>query len=209
MYTRLGGAFILFGGLVSTMIQAILFKGSPLIGVAFADCVIGVIGIFAASFMSRKPGLLYLGVTVLRLVIAIALFTAFLVTFVPQDHLSHLLCKEISILEQELSSPVPQETIEAAQLACQHAGAIVMGLVATVFVLSITLCWYPCFRCSLYYVETLSEKEALEGLLHDVDEDEDDDVVMKLTSQSPAKEPYAEAASVVAPPLSVVTTEEL
>ena len=63
MWTRIGAAFVLFAGLVSTMMQAVLFQGSPLIGVAFADVVIGVVGIFAASYMTRRPGVLYLVVT--------------------------------------------------------------------------------------------------------------------------------------------------
>ena len=204
MWTRLGGAFILFGGLVSTMLQAILMQGSPLIGVAFADCVIGVFGIFAASYMARKPGLAYLGLSVGRLLVALALFTAFLVIFDPKDHLSHLLCQKVGQLEQELGETVAPEVLEAAEIACKDAGAIVMGLVATAFVLSVTLFWYPCFRCSLYFVETLSEKEALEGLLRDVEQDdEDDDIVVRhLTSASPARE------GIVAPPMRVTTTQD-
>lgn len=154
--------------------------------------------------MTRKPGQLYLGLTLLRLAAALALFTAFLVTFEPKLHLSHLLCEEVGIVEQELGHTASPELLEAAELACKHAGVVIMGFVATAFILSVTVFWYPCFRCSLYFVETLSEKEALEGLLRDVDgDDENDDVVMRLTSPSPAKE------GVVAPPLSVAITEEL
>lgn len=193
---------MLFGGLISTMLQAVLMKGSPLIGVAFFDCIIGVLGIFAASYMTRKPGMAYLVLTILRLLVAVALFTAFLIIFDPEDHLSHILCTNVGVWEHELNQTASPELVAAADAACRDAGAIILGLVATAFVLSVTLFWYPCFRCSLYFVETLSEKEALEGLLRDVeDDDEDDDVVRRLTSPSPARE------GIVAPPMRVEAIE--
>ncbi len=218
MWTRIGGACILFAGLVSTMTQAILFQGSPLIGVAFGDCVVGVVGIFASSYMTRRPALLYLVVTVARLVVAAALFSAFLGTFVPRNYLSHLLCKEVALLEQELGSSPPAEVVEAAELACRDAGAVVAGLVIFAFILSSTLFWYPCFRCSLYFVETLSEKEALEGLLNDAHDSEDDDVVLRnLTAPSPSpgsktisvreREFKDSSDTVVSPPMAVAQHE--
>ncbi len=215
MWTRIGGACILFVGLVSTMAQAILLQGSPLIGVAFGDCVVGAIGIFAASYMARRPGLLYLAVTLLRLAIAVALFSAFLGTFAPRDHLSHLLCKGATELEDDNAPP---DVKAAAELACKHAGAVVTALVSVAFVLSVTLFWYPCFRCSLYFVETLSEKEALEGLLSDAhdSEDEGDVVLQSLTSASPApggkrrdREFKDSSETVVTPPLAAVVPPEM
>jgi hypothetical protein len=95
MWTRLGGAVILFTGLISTLTQAVWFQGSPLIGVAFFDCVIGVVGIFSSSFMTKRAGILYLVLTLVRLVVALAMFSAFLGTFDAKTHLSHVLCRVI------------------------------------------------------------------------------------------------------------------
>jgi hypothetical protein len=211
MWTRIGGASILFVGLMSTLAQAILLQGSPLIGVAFGDCVVGAIGIFAASYMTRRPGLFYLALTVVRLAVAIGLFSAFLGTFAPRDHLSHLLCQVV--LEEEAGA-----TPDAVELAaCNHAGAVVTALVSVAFVLSVTLFWYPCFRCSLYFVETLSEKEALEGLLSDAhDSDDEGDIVLQsLTSASPApgaqprdREFKDSSETVVTPPMAAIVSPE-
>lgn len=211
MWSRIGGAFILFGGLVSTMMQAVLFLSSPLIGVAFADVVVGVIGIFSASYMTRRAGRLYLIVTLVRLVLGLALFLAFLFTFKPQSYLSHLLCKEGTLLALELENgqtPSPAAWAEARR-RCDASGAVVVGLVAAALILSTTLFWYPCFRCSLYLDEGLAEKEALEGLLHDVEDVEEDEVLMALTASSPYKATTREKETkdandtIVAPPAPV------
>lgn len=111
----------------------------------------------------------------------------------------------------ELGRNVSHAEIAAAEEQCFNNGIVVMWLVATAFVFHVTLFWYPCFRCSLHFFETLTEKEALEGLLSDTnDEDDDDDVVLKtLTSASPAgknghdREVKDSSESVVSPPLSV------
>lgn len=44
MWTRIGAAIILFGGLVSVMVQLIILQATPAIGVAFGDCIVGAIG---------------------------------------------------------------------------------------------------------------------------------------------------------------------
>lgn len=66
-------------------------------------------------------------------------------------------------MEQDITLS-PQEAAELTRL-CEHAGVVVIVIVSLAFVLSTTLCWYPCCRCALYLRETLVEKEALEGLL--------------------------------------------
>lgn len=207
MWTRIGAAFVLFFGLISVMLQAVLLQGSPLAGAAFADCAIGCIGIFAASYMSRRAATLYLAVVSGRLLVVIALFTAFLATF-SRQYLSYLLCKELTLLESDLASPSP-EAIQAAELACQHAGVVIIVLVSLLFVLSVSLCWFPCFRCGLHFRESLCEREALEGLLN---ENDDDDVLRTLSSTAtPSKfgtareRELAEEAhhQIVTPPLRV------
>ncbi len=67
-------------------------QGSALIGVAFFDCTVGVIGIFSSSFMTRRAGVLYLVVSLIRLAVDLAMFSSFLGTFDAKSHLSHLLC---------------------------------------------------------------------------------------------------------------------
>ncbi len=44
MWTRIGAAITLFGGLVSVMVQLIILQATPAIGVAFGDCFVGAIG---------------------------------------------------------------------------------------------------------------------------------------------------------------------
>lgn len=198
----------MFIGLVNVMLQALLLKGTPLIGVAFMDCVIGCIGIFAASYMTRRPATLYLIVTVVRLACGIAFFVAFLATFTPRAYLSHLLCKEVGILENELDRTLPPGVKEAADLACKKAGVVVVAVVSVIFVLSVTVCWFPCFRCGLYFREALAEKEALEGLLEDVDDEDEDDELMKRLTTTPSRD----ARNIVAPPVPMkmeTFTEEL
>ena len=204
MWARVGAAVVLFIGIVNVMLQALLFQGSPLIGVAFMDCTIGCIGIFAANYMTKKPATLYLVVTVIRLACAIAFFVAFLATFNPKSYLSHLLCQEVGVLEHELDpeSTLPPGVKEAADLACKKAGTVVMVLVSLMFVLSVTLCWFPCFRCGLYLREVLVEKEALEGLLEDADDQEEEDEIMRrFNMQTPEKSDH----SVVGPPIKLET----
>jgi hypothetical protein len=210
MWTRIGGAVILFTGLVSTMTQAIWFQGSPLIGVAFFDCAIGCIAIFSASFMTRRAGMLYLVMTLIRLLVALAMFSAFLGTFDAKTHLSHLLCKVFEY-EHAIGMNVTAAMEMEAEKKCLSAGLVVIWMVAVAFVLHVTLFWYPCFRCSLHFFETLTEKEALEGLLSDTNDDDDnDDVVLRtLIAPSPMgksgreREFKESSESVVSPPLSV------
>lgn len=231
MWTRIGGAVILFCGLVSVLVQAIAFQGSPLIGVAFLDCVVGVVGIFSAGHGSRRAATLYLVLSSLRLLAGIALCAVFLGIFDPSSHLSALLCKEASLVGQELSgTPVSDEAKEAARAACAHAGAVVVGLVATALVLGATLFWYPCWRCSLYLREAMAEKEALEGLLRETGDGDDDDysydkknkqgkksVVHELLGPSPSKErgnsmemdAHDISMEVVSPPMAVHKAEEV
>lgn len=222
---------ILFTGLVSTLTQAVWFQGSPLIGVAFFDCVIGVVGIFSSSFLTKRAGMLYLVLTLVRLVVALAMFSAFLGTFDAKTHLSHLLCKvrrwvcnvfffpcfhtlfahQVFVLDIELGRNISQAEVALAEQQCFNNGVVVMWMVATAFVLHVTLFWYPCFRCSLHFFETLTEKEALEGLLSDANDGDDyDDVVLRtLVAPSPMSKDNRErefkdsSEAVVSPPLSV------
>ncbi len=104
-----------------------------------------------------------------------------------------------------------QAELAIAEQQCVNNGIVVMWMVAVAFVFHVTLFWYPCFRCSLHFFETLTEKEALEGLLNDTnDDDDEDDVVLRtLTSPSPAgkndreREMKDSNESVVSPPLGV------
>jgi hypothetical protein len=117
----------------------------------------------------------------------------------------------VFVIENELGHNVTAAETLLAEQQCLNNGAVVLWMVAVAFVLHVTLFWYPCFRCSLHFFETLTEKEALEGLLSDTNDEEDnDDIVLKnLTSPSPSGKSGRErefkdsAESVVSPPLSV------
>lgn len=143
------------------MVQLIILQASPAVGVAFGDCIVGAVGIFASSYMTRRAATVYLAATVLRLVLPIAFYSTFFALFVPNPklYLSDLLCTGIALVESEMTLS-PEKQKEAAEI-CAHAGTVVTALIATLFALSVTLCWYPCCRCSLYLRETLVEKEAL------------------------------------------------
>lgn len=141
--------------------QSVYLLAFSAVAVAFGDCIVGAVGIFASSYMTRRAATVYLVATFLRLLLPIAFYSAFFAIFIPnpKTYLSDLLCSEVALLESEITlSPDAQK--EAAEI-CMHAGAVVTALIATLFSLSVTLCWYPCCRCSLYLRETLVEKEAL------------------------------------------------
>jgi len=205
MWTRIGAAVTLFSGLISVMIQLVLLQASPTIAVAFADCIVGAMGIFASSYMTRRAATIYLVATLARLVVPIAFYSAFFAIFVPnpKTYLSDLLCGQVALLETELTLS-PAEYAEAQRL-CNNSAVAVIVVISLFFTFSVTLCWYPCCRCSLYLRETLVEKEALEGLLN---ADDEVDAVEASLVRTPAKV-YASNAdhdasvTVVSPPMGL------
>jgi len=206
MWTRIGAFLVLSSGLLSMLLQGITLQANPLLGVALTDVGAGAIGIYASSFTSSMfPINLYLLLFIARGLLPIAFFSAFFVmTKNPSSILSGLLCGEVGHVNAQEHLTAAEK--EALHQVCEHATVVIVILVAFWFLFSLTCCWFPCFRCALHLRESLKEREALEGLLDDVEGDEDEQL-REFMSQSISRRGET-SITVVTPPMGVIDDDD-
>ena len=60
----------------------------------------------------------------------------------------------------EYNSKEYHVALEVSEKLCLHSASVILGLMITMFILSLTVCWFPCFRCAFHWKDAIEENRS-------------------------------------------------